>query len=427
MSENAIDINNVSKTYRVYGKPRHWLEEKLSFGKVVRHTEVKAVHDITLSVSKGETLGIIGSNGAGKTTLLKLTSGLTRPTNGEISINGSVSSFLTLGSGFHPEFSGRDNISMNLALLGLSRKEINKLVDEIADFSEIGSYIDHPVRTYSSGMYMRLGFSVAQSVVPDILIVDEVMAVGDEYFMGKCLRRLNELKAQGVTLVIVSHDLSLIRTLAHRVALIEDGALFALGEPDEVSETYLRRVYDSAVERMKTLGGTDAREGEEPFLRRGSGEARVKNIRMLNASGEKSTSFRTGEKVTIAADYEAYQPVKRPLFGINIYRADGTLLVSTNHECCNQSMRDFLGRSDEAGEGISELKPGDKGEMVFEIDPLPLLKGQYSLSVSIFDGSVAVPMPIDEVFDCVRFDVHSQPFKDKGQFLLTGPWRFRRG
>lgn len=409
----VIEAHELTKIYRVYRKPRDWLVERLTLGRVDRARKICALDKVSVTLDQGRTLGIIGPNGAGKSTLLKVLTGLVRPTSGRLKVSGQVMSFLELGSGFHPEFTGRQNVKLNCAILGLSPKEAAGRAEEIIAFSELGEAIDDPVRTWSAGMFMRLGFSVAAAFAPDVLVVDEVLSVGDEYFMGKCLERINRFKAEGRTIVMVSHDLSLIRYLCDEVVLLIKGKIVASGPSDDVADAYLDSVYETAITSMKslTVDGAVPQSG----VRRGSGEMRILRSELQDENGNPTTALETGKPFKVRFEYRADQPIHKTLFGLNIFRSDGVLLVSTNHIL---------------GPGAAEAPPfesGESGEVTFECDNLPLLKGHYSLGVNIFHGDSPMPLPIDEVLGAVKFEVLQGRFRDKGTLVLPGRWSFKKG
>ena len=424
MTVPAIETRELSKTFRVYRKPWHRVAETLSRGSRIRHDEVHAVQDVSLAIEPGRAVGIIGKNGAGKTTLLKLLTGVMQPTHGEAAVRGRVASFLELNAGFHPDFTGRQNIRINCAVLGMTEAEVRERSPDIIAFAELGEFIDRPVRTYSTGMFMRLGFSVAAFVDPDVLIVDEALSVGDEYFRGKCYQRINEFRAAGKTIVLVSHDLSLVRLLCDQVVLMEGGRAVTIGDPQDVAETYLATIYERA-----------AREGElhpdehapsaahQPKARRGTGAVSISEVRLLAGDGTATQLLRTGRPMEVRFRYTAHEAVARALFGINIFRADGILCISTNQECGEHTAHFAQTQS---GVGFApaprDLAPGDAGEVTVRLDSLPLLGGQYSLSVNVFTGEGALPQPVEELFDVMRFEVYPDTFRDKGLLLAHTKW-----
>lgn len=238
--ENRIIVNNVYKTFNVYMDKANSLKEKMLFWNRNRKEKREVLKNINLTIKNGEAVGLIGVNGSGKSTLLKLMTKIIYPNSGKIITNGKLTSLLELGAGFHPDFSGRENIYFNASIFGLTKKQIDERIDNIIEFSELGSYIDNPVRTYSSGMYMRLAFAVAINVDADILLVDEVLAVGDQHFQEKCIAKMKELKEQGKTMVFVTHSLGTVKDFCNRAIWLNQGVVKMDGEPDEVIEAYLK-------------------------------------------------------------------------------------------------------------------------------------------------------------------------------------------
>src|SRR5579864_3978023 len=234
-----IGVEGVSKMYKLYQHPGDRLKEAITFGRRRLYREHWAVRDITLDIKKGETFCIVGENGSGKSTLLKLIAGILEPSAGSVSINGRLTALLELGAGFNPEFTGRQNLFLNGALLGLSPREVEKSLGGILDFAEIGAYIDQPVKTYSSGMVVRLGFAIAVQLNPEILVVDEALAVGDIYFRHRCMRKIHELRARGVTVVYVTHDIGEVKELGHRALWLESGRVREFGDVTGIAHRYL--------------------------------------------------------------------------------------------------------------------------------------------------------------------------------------------
>lgn len=237
-NKNVIEVNNVTKQFKLYYDKANTLKEKLIFWKRSKNDVAVVLKNIDLDIKKGETVALIGTNGSGKSTLLKLLTKIIYPTVGKIKTKGKLTSLLELGAGFHPDFSGRENIYFNASIFGLTRKQIDERINEIIAFSELEGYIDNPVRTYSSGMYMRLAFSVAINVDADILLIDEILAVGDQHFQDKCFNRLKELKASEKTIVIVTHDLEAVKRICNRVVWIYEGNIRMDGDPKEVISEY---------------------------------------------------------------------------------------------------------------------------------------------------------------------------------------------
>src|SRR5450830_100157 len=314
VNDYAVEVKNVTKRYRIHYEKNPSLKETIIHLRRTKFIEFLALDDVTFNVNHGETLGIIGPNGSGKSTMLKLISRILQPTKGEIRVNGSVSALLELGAGFHPDLTGRENIFINAAILGMKRKNIEKKFNEIVKFSELEKFIDMPVKNYSSGMYMRLGFSVAIHVNPDILLVDEVLAVGDQAFQAKCYKVIYDLIKQGKTIIIVSHDLGTIQDLCNRVIFLRNGKVEQIGGPVAVVSTYRSFVENIEIERaheqqkeerkkifqtiiennQKVITGEDIDRlaltnlivNKNVINRFGSGDAEIEEIRLLDDEGK---------------------------------------------------------------------------------------------------------------------------------------------
>jgi ABC-type polysaccharide/polyol phosphate transport system ATPase subunit len=384
------------------------LKEFLFLGKRRFHQDFWALRNIYLEVEAGSTVGVIGNNGAGKSTLLKLLTGTTKPTCGELIINGRVSALLELGAGFQPEFSGRDNIYMNCTILGMTKEEIDSKFESIVNFSELGDFIYHPLKIYSSGMYMRLGFSVAISVDPDILIIDEALSVGDEYFRGKCLNKINDFKKYGKTILFVSHDIEMVKNLCDFVILLEKGEIIAQGSADEVADIYLKKVRATEEGRMRLLNTRDKNDG---YPRWGSGEIEITEVKMLNAGNEERYVFQTGEKVIITIKYMVKEDVKRPVFGIGLFRSDGTYITGANHLWHRNP------------EDIERLQEGEEGNIECIIPDFPLLKGNYYLTLYCYNHSLPAPTPIDHVEKAVKFKVIENEINEHGMVSIPTKWK----
>ncbi|HUT54757.1 MAG TPA: ABC transporter ATP-binding protein [bacterium] len=411
-----IAAKNISKRFRVYNRPRHWLFEKLD-GKP-RSREVVALSDVSLAVGKGECLGVIGGNGAGKSTLLKILAGISPPSAGELSVSGRVSAILELDSGFHPEFTGRENIRIGASVLGLTRAQTAAREDEIIAFSGLSEFIDLPVRTYSTGMYLRLGFSLATAVEPEVLLVDEALAVGDEGFRAKCVDRIRQIRQTGAATVIVSHDLTLVRALCDRAILIHKGRVEAEGKPLDVINHYLERIYEAAAQEA----GSAAFPSDRP--RRGSGEVQITAVRMIGPDGRPSTVFKTGDPITIEFDYTAHHEIQTPLFGINIFRADGVLAVCTNSEASFFSNKKYFPAAP-PGDNPEKIPAGQKATARFVIEHNPLLSGSYELSVNVYRGPSGAHAAIDEILGAIPFKIHSPDHPDLGLILCPGTWTIK--
>jgi ABC-type polysaccharide/polyol phosphate transport system ATPase subunit len=349
-------FDHVSKVYRI---ARPDLAKGSRVSKLLnRHVEdFWAVRDVTFEVRRGETIGIVGHNGAGKSTLLKLLSRITVPTNGEIVLTGTVAALIEVGSGFHPELTGRENIFLSGSILGMRRREIAEKLDRIISFSGVGAFIDTPVKRYSSGMYVRLGFAIAAHLEPDILLVDEVLSVGDAAFQVQCHQRLNELRRSGTTMLFVSHDLTSIEQLCDRVILMHQGRLVANGAPHEVVKEYQRMAAAAVPEMPSPLARPD-----------GSGRARIADVEFLDESVVTTRSARTGGAIVCRVIYEVAEPVDDGAIELFFYSRDGRTLYSQ----CTTALSG----------GTLRLDPGH-GALEFVIPELGLQPGIYSLGALI--------------------------------------------
>jgi len=355
-----------------------------------------ALKKVTFSIKKGETLGIIGRNGSGKSTLLKVIAGIMQPTEGQIIKSGRVATLIELGAGFHPEFTGRENLFINANILGIPMNKIKQIYDEIVAFSGIEDFMDNPVKTYSSGMYMRLAFSVAIHVNPDILIIDEILGVGDKLFQHKCKSVLNDFKRRGKTLIIVSHDIESIKNTCSRVVYLEKGELVCQGEPKEVIQKYMLRIRELEEEEMqkeeeragqarheskkRTEGKTNEdslftdEENTDEVLsemrkRWGEREIEILAVNILSGDCKKKHVFVTGEPVSILMKYKVNTPVENMVFGVGIHKDDGLLCFGTNTDIDNFKLKDI----------------GGEGTVEFKIDSLSLLPGTYFIDVAVHD------------------------------------------
>ncbi len=326
-----ILVQNVSKLYRLYNSPADRLRE-LFPGAPSLHTDFWALRDISFAVEKGETLGLVGPNGCGKSTLLQIVCGILEPTTGRVAKRGRVAALLELGAGFNPEFTGRENVILNGEIMGLSRGEIEAALPSIEAFAEIGEFIHRPVKEYSSGMYVRLAFATAIHVEPDILIVDEALAVGDAVFANRCVRKFEELRERKVTVLFVSHDLGLVKRLSDRAILLIDGRIAAEGSPNDVMNRYIGLVL-ARQENPKADGRLHA------SFRHGDGASEVLGLDILNARGEPVTSVMGGEPIAVRVRARFHQPVSDPMVGILIRTRIGMEVYGTNTRIERRSAR----------------------------------------------------------------------------------------
>ena len=406
-STSAITAENVSKAYRMYSKPIHRLWDLVTSGK--RYTEFWALRNVYLDIPRGSTVGIIGENGAGKSTLLKVLTGITSPTTGRVQTQGRIASLLELGAGFHPEFTGRENIQLNCSILGMSAEETAERFPKIVDFSELGDFIERPVKTYSSGMYVRLGFSVAASVDPDILFIDEALSVGDEHFRGKCINRLNQFREQGKTIVFVSHDMGAVKSMCQHVVLLDKGEVLEQGTAEKVADQYLKRAHARGNERLSVQN-----RGTSSYPRWGSGEIEVTEVELVGADGAPTHVLHTDQPFTIRMHWRAQEECKAPVFGIGLYRSDGTYVNGSNHHWREQPLV------------IGPVSAGEEGTVEVSSARLQLLHGQYYLTTFLYDHSKPAPTPVDHREHVLTFEVLDVRRNQHGILSLPSRWRVER-
>src|SRR5450759_18661 len=349
-SNFAIEIQDVSKMFKLYHENVRSLKEKVLFFNKRGYEEFWALKDVNIQVAEGETLGIIGANGSGKSTLLKLMTKILYPTKGKVITNGAIAALLELGAGFQPDLTGRENVYLNASILGFSKKEVDKRFDEIVAFAEMERFIDNHVRNYSSGMYIRLGFAVAINVDPDILIIDEVLAVGDEAFQRKCSERSEQRQDEGKTIIFVTHNVEVCREICSYVIMLDQGDVVREGKPKDVVKYYH--------EFMET-----GEEGGE----RGTRQIEVIGVALLNEKDEAVNDFDTGEDMKIRVAYRANEPVSDPVFGFSIDDYRGFTAYGTNTRLKGMDLGTVT------GEGFVE----------FDLKQLPMLEGRYLVSVAI--------------------------------------------
>lgn len=361
MAADPIRFDNVSKRFRIYQQRHDSLKEAFIRQRRGVYNEFWILRNLSLSVAEGTAVGIIGANGSGKSTALKLVARILHPNEGKISVAGRVSALLELGTGFHPEYTGRENVFLNGALLGLRREVIRARLDEIIDFAGIAPFIDNPVKTYSSGMAMRLGFAIAVNVDSDILLIDEVLAVGDAEFAQKCFARVSQFRAQGKTIVLVSHDLDAVRKFCDRAILIDQGGIRADGHPEEVTASYLADVKHRREHPDELAESNTARWGTR--------EAEIVRVEMMGAGGKPAYSFEAGDPMQVVVTYRCAKPVSDPVFGVSITRADGVYCYASNTRA--------------RGLRLPTIDHG--GNVVFTVPQVNLVEGSYQLSVAITD------------------------------------------
>jgi ABC-type polysaccharide/polyol phosphate transport system ATPase subunit len=322
----AVLVQNVSKVFHQYRRPSDRIFELLPFGSRRAHSDFWALRDVSMSVERGEILAIVGPNGSGKSTLLEIVSGILRPTRGRVVTQGRVAALLELGAGFNPEFSGRENVFLSGEVMGLARAELERAFSRIAAFAEIGDFIDRPVKEYSSGMYVRLAFATAIHVDPEILIVDEALAVGDAIFANRCIHKFEELKERNVTVLFVSHDLGLVKRLANRAVLMLNGRVEAEGSPRDVVNRYIGVV----VERQKRSADEVGAAAMSSSFRHGDGTSEIIRVELLNAEGEPCATVMSGERVSVRVAARFRRDAADPIIGIMIRNRLGIDVFGTN-------------------------------------------------------------------------------------------------
>ena len=392
----AVRVEGVSKRFRLYQERNQTLKAAMMRGGRAKYDDFWALRDVSFEIPTGGVFGLIGQNGSGKSTLLKCMARILTPDEGRITVDGKISALLELGAGFHQELSGRENVYLNGSILGLSKKEIDRKFDEIVDFAGLDQFIDTPVKNYSSGMYVRLGFSVAINVDPDVLLVDEVLAVGDEAFQRKCDEKFADLRDAGKTIVVVSHSLSTVRTMCDEAAWLEHGVMKEIGAPGLLIEKYVEGTH---VERVAAEGGGS---------RWGSGEARVTKVELVDEHGEATLRLRAGAPAVLRFHYETQGLVRKPVFGFGIHRIDGTHATGVNSR-----------------ETVVPDSIEGTGHVDFAMDRLPLVQGSYDVTVAIVDDSNL--HTFDYRTKALRFDVGAgRPREAEGVFAVDGRWSFER-
>jgi lipopolysaccharide transport system ATP-binding protein len=384
---SAIEFQDVSKSYAIYDSPGDRLKELVLPRRFRFHRDFWALKDLTFSVRRGETFCVIGENGSGKSTLLQMVAGILPPTSGSVQVTGRVSALLELGAGFNPEFSGRDNVYLNGSILGLSTRQIDERYSAIEEFAEIGDFIHQPVKTYSSGMVVRLAFAVAINVDPEILLVDEALAVGDIYFRQRCMRKVHELRSRGITILFVSHSLGDVKAIGDRVLWLDKGRLVELGDPDLVVAKYLAAITekDSAYLHLKRPRerGASAQRVRAPEVvesipnidhRYGDGRAEVIGIAVYDVNGNPVHLLEPGSRVIVRISVRAKQEVALPIVGFMLRNHLGVDFSGTN--------------TAREGVEVGPMLPGDVCTVDFHVDLPELYPGTFSFSPAVADGTL---------------------------------------
>ena len=425
MTDFSIALEQVSKSYRLWGRGSQFATLKSALlkrdVKMSPETSIEALRNVSFVIDRGEAFGIIGRNGSGKSTLLKIISGILKPTTGSVKVQGRVAALIELGAGFHPEITGRENIFINGIMLGLSRKDVEERFGAIVAFSGIGDFIDQPVKTYSSGMYVRLGFAVAVHVDPDILLIDEVLSVGDEEFSAKCVAKIQEMKYRGVTLIFVTHQLGQVRSLCDRALWLDHGEVQAVGDPVRVVDHYLQEVSAPALARapIVTAGAAVPAKQEEAIEapsaraevteeeRWGSGEVVLSRVALVDDRSRELVALGPGTPVSIDIDVQVRVPQDDFVFGIGIYHADGTCVYGTNTDL----------------EGLLADRLEADGTVRFVISSLDLVAGSYRLDAAVHTRNGRA---FDYRRGVLRFVVGSR-IHDIGIYRPQHVWKFGGG
>ena len=392
MSSNVLEVSHLTKSFRLHHEKTNSLKALIVARGRNRFDEFTALDDISFTVGEGEVFGVIGHNGSGKSTLLKCMAGILVPNSGSVAVHRRMSALLELGAGFHPELSGRENVFLNAAILGMGRKAIASRFDDIVEFSGLENFIDSPVKTYSSGMYVRLAFAVAINVDPELLIIDEILAVGDVTFQQKCMEKFVDFRNQGRTIILVTHAMNSVRDMCDRAIWLDHGKLVAEGDPSELVEAYTERMLGVRSDRGD--GST----------RRGSGEIQIEQVEMF--IGDSTTSvkrFRTGDTVTLRLHYHADKPVPRPIFGIAIDALGGNCITSP----CTRDVG-----------VVPERLQGD-GSVDMVLTDVALMPGTFDLHTTITDFNRQ--HVYDELHVALRFDVMTGKVNETGSLVTLHP------
>jgi len=411
MHSISVTAEDIVKYYKKYSHKHKFLTLKSAlvsrtlFSDLKKDEKFAALKGVSFQVEEGKTLSIIGENGSGKSTLLKILAGISKPTAGTITTRGRISALIELGAGFHPEISGRENIFINGIILGLTKKKIHERIDKIVEFAELEDFIDNPVKSYSSGMYMRLGFSIAINVDPDILLIDEVLAVGDASFVPKCIDKINEFKRKGKTIIFVSHDLSTVDRISDEVIWLKEGNIEMQGYPKRVIDAYLEYIGKRDEKKAGIIHQEEEKESEENREKRwGSQEIEIHNVKMIDSSGNEKYIYTSDESFSIEFDVNAKIEEDDFVFGIGIFNTEGVQCYGTN-----TFIEDFKSRS------IS-----GKGKIKINVPALNLINGSYFLNVAVHkrDG-----YPFDYHHFQYTFRVTST-YKDVGITRIPHNWEF---
>ena len=403
----AIEVRSVSKRYRLYTERHETLRERFIYMRGSKFDDFWALRDVDLEVPQGQTLGVIGHNGSGKSTLLRLMAGIHRPTTGSVVTRGRVGSLLELGAGFHPDLTGRENVRLNAAILGIPRRYVDAQLDDIAEFAGVERFFDSPLKVYSSGMGIRLGFATAVHVDPEVLLVDEAIAVGDEEFQRKCMDHLHRLRRGGCTIVLVSHSLPLVSELCDVALWLDQGRPQMLGPADAVIDSYLGEVNRQSAEAAVSAE-VDSAEPQPPELTRiGSGEVRISDVTYTDANGSDRTELLAGEAGVFRIHYVASEPMADLTFGLGFSTETGFRVSGPN-----------------SGFGAQAVDvPAGAGTVEFRVDPLLLQPAYYRVSAAVVTRQHVIDH-IEAGFDLVVRSSHA--ITEPGVTRMPGEWTHDR-
>ena len=387
MENTAIEVKNLTKVYKLYRKPSDRLRDAMHMLRKDLYTEKRALDKVSLTVKRGETVGIIGTNGSGKSTLLKIITGVLNPTEGTVEVNGHVSALLELGAGFNMEYNGIDNIFLNGMMIGFSEDEIRARMDDILEFADIGEYVYQPVKTYSSGMFVRLAFAVAINIDPEILIVDEALSVGDVFFQAKCYHKFDEFRAQGKTILFVSHDLSSVARYCDRVVLLHNGKLLGEGAPKEMIDTYKQLLVG-----LKPVEAGQGDDANPDALEYGEGGARILSFGVTDAQGRAISTVEKGSPFTVTMRVAIEKEIPAPVFAFTIRNTMGVEITGTN-TMVQEAFKEAV-------------HPGDVKEITFTQD-MALQSGQYLLSFGVTGFEQSAFKVYHRLYDAGRISVVS--------------------
>ena len=397
MSKNAIEVNSLSKNFRLYHERNRYIKAAFLRGRRAKYEEFNALSDVSFNVPHGATLGIIGSNGSGKTTMLKCLTGIYTPEHGSIKIDGKVAALLELGAGFHPELTGSENIFLNGAILGMTKKDVELKFEEIVEFAGLEKFINTPVKNFSSGMVVRLGFSIAAHVEPKILLIDEILSVGDQDFQRKSTEKIEEFRREGRTIVVVSHSLGLVQQLCKEVIWLDKGKIRQAGLAADVISAYTGGSYAEHVER-----------DDESRERWGTGDARINSIELLSSDDIKIQHFDSDSAVRVRFQINAHVRLESPILRVRMTKLNGDVIWATSTQRVSNLIRILDGPA----------------TATLDIPKLGLLEGTYYLSASISNSTSTTEL--DHCQNWLRFNVHKTNMFDEGVVSVESSWNLER-